>query len=159
MKYTLLVLMLAFFVSCDISNDDVIEPEELDYDYTEQNEADIAEYVKENNLNATRSESGLYYVIDEEGTGEQPISTSNVTVAYTGYYLDGKKFDESGSNGVDFYLNKVIAGWTEGIAYFKEGGKGMLLIPAHLGYGNNDYYTIPGGSVLIFDIELISVNE
>lgn len=159
MKYSFLILLFAFFVSCDISSNDAYESEEVDYDFTEQNEAAIAAYVKENNLNATRSESGLYYVIDEEGTGEQPISTSNVTVSYTGYYLDGSKFDESGTNGVDFYLNKVIAGWTEGIAYFKEGGKGTLLIPAHLGYGNYDYYTIPGGSVLVFDIELISVNE
>lgn len=66
---------------------------------------------------------------------------------------------ESDAEGVSFGLSQVIAGWTEGIAYFKEGGSGMLLIPSHLGYGSlNNSNGIPGGAVLIFDIELISVD-
>tara|TARA_R110001583_G_scaffold25760_6_gene93094 strand:- start:7344 stop:7514 length:171 start_codon:yes stop_codon:yes gene_type:complete len=56
-------------------------------------------------------------------------------------------------------LKGVISGWTEGITYFKEGGKGTLWVPAHLGYGNYDTRGIPGGSVLIFDIHLISVKK
>ncbi|MFA9370463.1 MAG: FKBP-type peptidyl-prolyl cis-trans isomerase [Labilibaculum antarcticum] len=159
MKYSLLALCFAFLVSCDLSsNIDTIEPQE-EIDYTEQNEAEIIAYVAANNLDAIRSNSGLYYVIDEPGTGEQPTGTSTVTVAYKGYYLNGTLFDESGTNGVSFGLDRVIEGWTEGIAFFKEGGNGILLVPAHLGYGNYDYSTIPGGSVLIFDINLISIDE
>lgn len=124
----------------------------------EKNEADIVAYLDTNKINATRSDSGLYYLIDEPGTGEQPTGTSNVTASYKGYYLSGYIFDESGTSGVAFGLDEVIKGWTEGITYFKEGGKGKLFIPAALAYGSYNYSTIPGGSVLIFDINLISVN-
>jgi FKBP-type peptidyl-prolyl cis-trans isomerase FkpA len=124
-----------------------------------KNEAEIAAYVEANSLDATRSDSGLYYVIDEPGIGAQPTETSNVTVSYKGYFLDGSAFDESSVSGVEFALDEVIPGWSEGIAYFKEGGRGKLLIPSHLAYGNYEYSGIPGGSVLIFDINLISVNE
>ena len=120
--------------------------------------ADITAYIKEKNLDATKTDSGMYYVITDPGTGAQPTATSNVTVAYKGSFLNGKVFDESKADGISFPLNQVIKGWTEGIPLFKEGGSGILLIPAHLGYGENDYSTIPGGSVLIFDVKLISVN-
>ena len=150
MKYSLLALIFAFLVSCSSDIEEV--------DYVSKNEEEIAAYVADNNLDATRSETGLYYVIEEEGEGAQPTETSNVTVAYKGYYTDGSIFDQSDAEGVSFNLQQVILGWTEGITYFKEGGSGKLLIPAHLGYGNYDYRDIPGGSVLIFDINLISVN-
>ncbi|WP_317129382.1 FKBP-type peptidyl-prolyl cis-trans isomerase [Flavivirga rizhaonensis] len=107
---------------------------------------------------AEKSDTGLYYVIEEEGTGTQPASTSTVTVAYKGYYTNGTVFEESSPQGIKINLQNVIPGWTEGITYFKEGGSGKLLIPAHLGYGNSDYKGIPGGSVIVFDINLISVN-
>lgn len=127
-------------------------------DYSAQNEAKIKAYIAENKLNATRTNSGLYYVIDEPGTGKQPTATSNVTVAYKGYYTDKTIFDPGSTTGVSFNLQGVIKGWTEGIQYFKEGGSGKLLVPAALGYGSYNYRSIPGGSVLIFDIKLITVN-
>jgi FKBP-type peptidyl-prolyl cis-trans isomerase FkpA len=150
MKNILSILSLCLFISCDKDNE---QP-----DYVTLNETEIMEYVTQNSLNAQRSTSGLYYVIDEEGTGEQPISTSDVTVVYKGYFLNGNVFDQSDAEGVSFNLRQVISGWTEGIAYFKEGGSGMLLIPAHLAYGSNGRSGIPGGSVLIFDIDLVSIN-
>ncbi|KJD33553.1 peptidylprolyl isomerase [Tamlana nanhaiensis] len=128
-------------------------------DYKTRNDEEIQDYITENNLNATKTNSGLYYVINEQGSGEQPIATSNVTVAYKGYFTDGTVFDESDAEGISFNLQQVIAGWTEGITYFNEGGSGILLVPAHLGYGNNNRGSIPGGSVLIFDVNLISVDE
>lgn len=149
MKYSLLAFALIFFTSC--SKEDNI-------DYVTLNDEEIQKYISDNNLNAEKSSSGLYYVIDNLGSGAQPMATNNVTVAYKGYYTNGSIFDESNEQGISFNLQQVITGWTEGITYFKEGGSGMLLIPAHLGYGNNNYNGIPGGSVLIFDINLISVN-
>ena len=127
-------------------------------DYDAQNEADILHYIEDNNLEAQKSDSGLYYVINEEGTGTTPTSNSNVTVAYKGYFLDGTVFDESDGNGISIGLNQVILGWQEGITYFKEGGEGVLLIPSSLAYGNNGSGPIPGGAVLVFDVKLISVN-
>ncbi len=149
-KHTLIVLVFAFLTACNKS-DGVV-------DYKEKNNEEIIAYIDKNNLDAQKSVSGLYYVIDEPGSSEQPAATSNVTVAYKGYFLDGKTFDKSDANGISFSLQEVIKGWTEGITYFKEGGKGKLLIPSHLGYGSNGRPGVPGGAVLIFDIHLISVN-
>jgi len=149
-KYTVLVLVIAFLTACNNSDDNV--------DYKAKNNEDILAYIDENNFDAQKSDSGLYYVINEPGSGAQPSTTSNVTVAYKGYFLDGKTFDKSDATGISFGLQQVIKGWTEGIPYFKEGGKGKLLIPSHLGYGSQGRPGVPGGAVLIFDIHLISVN-
>ncbi|UXP32710.1 FKBP-type peptidyl-prolyl cis-trans isomerase [Reichenbachiella agarivorans] len=148
-KYTFYALIAVLLMSCK---------DDEEKDYTALNEAEITAYIAANNLDATKSETGLYYVINNEGTGTRARTTSNVTVAYKGYYTDGKVFDQSSSAGISFSLQQVIAGWTEGITYFKEGGNGILLVPSHLGYGSSDTPKIPGGSVLIFDVSLISVN-
>ncbi|HMT35931.1 MAG TPA: FKBP-type peptidyl-prolyl cis-trans isomerase, partial [Chitinophagaceae bacterium] len=85
-----------------------------------------------------------------------------VKVHYKGYKLNGEKFDSSYDRNepIDFPLSGVIKGWTEGIPMLEEGGKGTLLIPSHLAYGQNG----PPGSkigpneVLLFDVELIQIN-
>lgn len=151
MKTFYLALFSLFLISC--GNDD----ENQVVDYREINEQEIQNYLEVNNLEAERSSSGLYYIIEEEGTGAQPTTSSHVTVAYRGYFLNGNIFDQSNASGATFSLQQVIPGWTEGITYFNEGGSGQLFIPAHLGYGSFDYRGIPGGSVLIFDIELLDV--
>ena len=144
------LLILTLFISCSKDKDENI-------DYTAKNEVEIKAYIAKNILTAQRSNTGLYYVINAAGTGTQPTATSNVTVAYKGYYTNGTVFDQN-STGISFGLNQVIKGWTEGIPYFKTGGNGILLVPAHLAYGSSNYNGIPGGSVLIFDVKLISVN-
>lgn len=149
MKKIILPIIMILMVSCS-SNDNV-------KDFTQANEQEILDYIGNNNLVAQKSDSGLYYIINEIGSGAQPMATSNVTVAYKGYYTNGTIFDQS-AQGISFNLNGVIAGWTEGITFFKEGGSGVLLIPSRLAYGDKDYRGIPGGSVLIFDVELISIN-
>jgi FKBP-type peptidyl-prolyl cis-trans isomerase FkpA len=154
MKYSFLAIIALLFMSC---NNNDYEPQ-VAVDYTAKNETEIQAYVAENKLNAIRTDSGLYYVINDTGTGKQPTATSNVTVAYKGYYTSKKIFDQSNDAGITIGLQQVIKGWTEGIPYFKEGGSGILLIPAHLGYGSYNTNGIPGGSVLIFDVKLISVN-
>lgn len=150
MKTNLLAILFVLFISC--GNDD--QP----VDYVKVNDEEIQRYLAENDLQAERSETGLYYIIDEEGTGAQPTSNDQVRVAYKGYFLNGNVFDQSSSEGISFNLQQVIRGWTEGITYFKEGGSGMLLVPSQLGYGFRDYRGIPGGSVLIFEIDLLEVN-
>lgn len=123
------------------------------------NDADILEYIATNNIDAQKTESGLYYVIDKEGNGARPNPASSVTVAYQGFLLDGTVFDQSDAEGITFDLNAVIAGWTEGLQLFKEGGEGTLIIPNELGYGITGIPpTIPGGAVLIFDIKLLKTN-
>jgi FKBP-type peptidyl-prolyl cis-trans isomerase FkpA len=123
----------------------------------EEDDRLILEYIATNNLTAIKDASGLYYVIDQQGNGASCNSSSDVRVAYTGYYLDGVIFDGSDQQGISFNLGGVIEGWTIGIPYFKEGGTGQLLIPSALGYGTGGQGSIPGNTVLVFDIELIEV--
>lgn len=159
MKKLCMLLTVILFTAC-LSDDlpDIQDNFDPLKDYTLENEQEILSYIADNELVAQVSSTGLHYVINEPGTGDQPNSTSNVTVAYKGYFTDGGVFDQSDSNGISFGLNQVIAGWTEGITYFKEGGSGILLIPSHLAYGNSGQGPIPPGAVIIFDIELITVN-
>ncbi|MDT0648338.1 FKBP-type peptidyl-prolyl cis-trans isomerase, partial [Zunongwangia sp. F260] len=139
-KISLLTLLFVSFISCNDDNNQSV-------DYVSLNDQEIQDYLEENDLEAEKSNSGLYYIIEEEGTGEQPTATDDVRVAYKGYFTDGEVFDQSDADGVTFNLQEVIRGWTEGITYFKEGGSGTLLVPSHLAYGPNNYRGIPGGSV------------
>lgn len=160
MKHLLSALViLTLLISCGKKNDATKEAsKETVADNVGKNDKEITDYLAKNNLKAEKSESGLYYVINELGTGAQPTATSNVTVAYKGSFIDGNIFDQSGPEGISFGLDQVIKGWTEGIPHFKAGGSGILLVPAHLGYGDNTMGPIPGGSALVFDVKLISVN-
>ncbi len=105
--------------------------------------------------------TGLQYKAIQEGTGAQPLATSQVTVHYEGKLINGKIFDSSWERGqpATFPLNGVIPGWTEGLQLMKEGAIYELYIPSDLGYGDRGNQAIPGGSVLIFKVELIKVEK
>ncbi len=106
--------------------------------------------------------SGLQYVDIVVGDGEQPANSSaKVEVHYTGWLVDGTKFDSSVDRGqsISFGLNQVIAGWTEGVGSMKIGGKRKLIIPGHLGYGPRGSGPIPGNAVLVFDVELLGIEQ
>ncbi|MBI3519914.1 MAG: FKBP-type peptidyl-prolyl cis-trans isomerase [Bacteroidetes bacterium] len=147
MRFFLIITTVVFLCfSCKKSS--TLDRAKLDNDV-------IKEYIKQHQLVATETGSGLFYVIEHQGSGANPSSTSNVTVAYKGYLLNGTIFDQSGAGGVNMNLSGVIQGWKEGIPYFKTGGgKGKLLIPSVLGYGSEAQSSIPANSVLIFDITL-----
>ncbi|PID92910.1 MAG: peptidylprolyl isomerase [Bacteroidetes bacterium] len=103
--------------------------------------------------------SGLQYKVIREGEGESPTKRSTVRVHYRGTFINGETFDSSYDRGesVEFPLNGVIKGWTEGLQLMKPGAKYMFYIPHQLAYGEEGMGPIPGGSTLIFEVELISV--
>ena len=104
--------------------------------------------------------SGLQYEVLQEGTGAKPKDTNTVKVHYEGYLLNGKKFDSSKDRGqpAEFPLNQVIRGWTEGVQLMSVGSKYKFYIPYQLGYGEmGSGEAIPGGSLLIFEVELLDI--
>jgi peptidyl-prolyl cis-trans isomerase A (cyclophilin A) len=112
--------------------------------------------------NGKKTESGLQYVIENEGAGEAPKATSKVTVHYKGLLTDGRQFDSSYDRGqtISFGLNQVIPGWTEGLQLIKPGGKIYLMIPPQLAYGDRGAGdVIPPNSTLIFQVELFKVEN
>ena len=105
---------------------------------------------------AKKTVSGLAYKVIQAGTGKKrPSASSSVTVHYSGWTTDGKMFDSSVSSGqpATFPLNRVIAGWTEGVQLMVEGEKTRFWIPESLAYRGQ---RAPYG-MLVFDIELIKI--
>jgi FKBP-type peptidyl-prolyl cis-trans isomerase FklB len=105
--------------------------------------------------------SGLQYEVLTEGSGASPTAADQVTVNYKGTLLDGTEFDNSYKRGqpITFALNGVIPGWTEGLQLMTPGSKYRFWIPYNLGYGANGYSSIPGGALLVFEVELIEVKK
>jgi FKBP-type peptidyl-prolyl cis-trans isomerase len=112
-----------------------------------------------------KTESGLEYVDQKVGKGEPAKKGDWVTVHYTGWLKDGKKFDSSRDRDKPFRFQlgakKVIKGWDEGVAGMKVGGQRKLIIPPDLGYGNRDIGCglIPANSTLIFEVELLKIEK
>ncbi len=125
----------------------------------EEEASKLEKYLKDNNIKTKPTESGLYVIIEEQGKGKQPKAGDKVTVDYTGYLLDGTKFDSSKDHGQPFSFTlgqgQVIQGWDEGIAKLRVGGKAKLIIPSNLAYGERGAgQVIPPYAPLVFEVEL-----
>ena len=122
----------------------------------------ITAYIAEKGLkNVEKTASGIHYMIEKVGEGENPSLESHVKVHYEGTLLDGTKFDSSYDRNepAHFPLNRVVKGWQEGIPLLKAGGKGTLIIPSGLAYGKQAMgQQIPANSVLVFKVELLEVH-
>lgn len=117
----------------------------------------LAENAKKEGVKQTAS--GLQYKVITAGTGKSPKATDVVEVNYEGKLIDGTVFDSSYERGepIEFPLNQVIAGWTEGLQLMKEGGKYEFYIPADIAYGEAGNAGIEPNSTLIFTVELLKV--
>jgi len=137
----------------------------------------IDAYVAEKGLTAQKTENGLYYIIEKEGTGEATTPGTTMYVNYAGYLLDGTLFDTSlpeiaKANNifseerpyeplpVNVGMGQVIPGWDEGLMLLKKGSKAKFIIPSPLAYGENAMGTsIPANSILVFDVEVTDVQK
>lgn len=111
---------------------------------------------------AERTESGMVYIELAAGDGASPGATDKVKVHYHGTLRDGSVFDSSVDRGqpIDFGLNQVIPCWTEGLQKMKVGGKAKLVCPSDIAYGDGGRPPkIPGGATLVFEVELLGINE
>ena len=108
-----------------------------------------------------QTDSGLQYIVIEEGGGASPQPGQMARVHYTGWLTDGTKFDSSVDRGEPFSFpvgaGRVIPGWDEGVALMKVGGKRRFIIPSDLAYGPGGSGPIPPGATLIFDVELLGI--
>jgi len=148
----LLILTAAIFLmgTCDTDKEKAEEQARVD-------EQIILDYLAGHELIAEKHSSGLYYSITVEGYGEQPASSSTVSVFYKGYLTTGEVFDQTSAEPATFPIRDVIKGWQIGIPLLKEGGAGIFYLPSALAYGTNAVGSIPANSVLIFEVELMAV--
>jgi FKBP-type peptidyl-prolyl cis-trans isomerase len=131
-------------------------------------------YFVKNKLNPIKTSSGLYYTIRDGGTGDSAVNGDSVSMNYTGRLLDGTKFDSNEDTAFhhvqpfQFVLGRgmVIKGWDEGVALLKKGSKATFYIPSGLAYGPQarpgsgaNPKGIPANSILVFDVELLSVTH
>jgi len=147
MKYFPLIVASILLFSCSTKNNQPEIDDQL-----------IKNYLVSKQLTATKDASGIYYITTTVGTGAAPTSASTVEVKYIGSLMNGTVFDQTATDKTFTYaLSGLIKGWQIGIPLMKVGGKATFYIPSGLGYGSRGIGSIPPNSVLIFDIELISV--
>lgn len=121
-------------------------------------EAEIKSYIKENNIEGlSRSGSGLYYKIEQQGADRTIQYKDRVHFKYVGKLTNGKEFDNQLAEGQTFYVQELIPAWKEIMFELGEGGKAYIISPPHLGYGDHELEKIPQHSILIYEIEIVEV--
>lgn len=123
----------------------------------ESERATMASFATANGLTVTEHSSGLQYQIISAGAGATPTLSSTVSVRYTGKLMNGTIFDSATGTPVTFPLSQVIPGWQLAVPLIQEGGLIRILVPSSLAYGCTGAGTIPGNSVLYFEIQLVDV--
>lgn len=139
-------------------------------DQNAKDEKILTEYFAKNHIKATRTPSGLYCTIKKKGTGENAKPGQQVSMNYLGKFMDGNKFDGNvdenyqpvnGRTAFNFTLGvgQVIKGWDEGVQLLNTGCRATLYLPSSIAYGPNGGGPIPPNSILVFDVELLSINK
>ncbi|KGJ92170.1 FKBP-type peptidyl-prolyl cis-trans isomerase [Thalassotalea sp. ND16A] len=128
---------------------------------TEKNIADGVAFLAENAKveGVQTTESGLQYQVLTAAEGAKPMASDTVKVHYKGTLTDGTTFDSSYDRGepIEFPLNRVIKGWTEGVQLMNVGSKYKFVIPSDLAYGPSGTGPIPGNATLVFEVELLEI--
>ena len=172
MKKTIIAIMalpliLVTLASCNQNKENNSADSEVEWEITHMEEVDEKPAVEPEiqptgNQDTLSTQSGLRYIILQQGAGPRPQNGQTVKVHYTGFLLDGSKFDSSVDRAQPFTFaigtGAVIKGWDEGIALLNVGTKARLIIPHELAYGERGMPpVIPPGSTLLFDVELLVI--
>lgn len=120
-------------------------------------EAAILAYASANSITGTRHSSGLYYQVTAPGSGPTASPTSTVSVRYTGKLLNGTVFDSQTASPVSFSLGQTIVGFQIGLQLIQKGGTIKMIIPSSLAYGCGGSGSIPGNSILYFEVQLVDI--
>ena len=147
---------MIFLSSCSKNNDDLCKYDACAVAAPASEVAQLESYLASASITATKHCSGMYYTIDVAGSGGTPTICSMVSVKYKGQLTNGNVFDQS-TAPVSFQLGGLIEAWKKGIPLIKPGGKIKLYCPPSLAYGSQAQGPIPANSILIFEVELVSV--
>lgn len=123
----------------------------------DQDDKLLNEYFTANSLSPTKTTSGLYYIIHEAGSGQNPNITDTASLHYTGTLLNGDIFDTSLNNEdspAELVIGQTVPGFIEGLLLSRAGTKMTIYLPSHLGYGTTARSGISANSVLIFDLDI-----
>lgn len=146
MRSLYFLFLSLLIISCSTYNDDQIS----DFD------TEISTHVEKNHLDCERSESGLYFNIISEGTGERVQAKDKISFSYKGTFLDGSVFDEQ-KEPISFYVSDLIGAWKEIVLKLNEGGEAFLIAPPQLGYGERNLDDIPPNSILVYTLKVHNV--
>lgn len=157
MKRILVVLCSVIFISsCSKENDDQCNYDACAFAAPASEVTQLEAYLASASITATKHCSGMYYTIDVAGSGSAATICSVVSVKYKGQLTNGTVFDQA-TSPVNFQLGGLIEAWKKGIPLIKPGGKIKLYCPPSLAYGSQAQGPIPANSILIFEVELVSV--
>lgn len=151
-------------ISVKTQEEDKAEMEAAAEKAKDEEQVILDKYLEDNNITTKPTESGLIFISTKKGNGKKPQKGDAVKVHYTGYLLDGTKFDSSVDRGKPFEFplgeGRVIPGWDEGIAMLNVGGKATLIIPSTIAYGARGAGgMIPAYATLKFDVELLGIEK
>lgn len=151
------VLFVSLFASLLFGSNSCVKNDVCKNKSIDSERGSITAYAAANGITATEHSSGVFYQIINPGSGATPTGSSTVTVKYTGKLLNGQVFDQQTTTPVSLRLDEVIQGWQKGLPLIQKSGVIKLIVPSSLGYGCAGFGSVPGNSVLYFEIELVNV--
>jgi FKBP-type peptidyl-prolyl cis-trans isomerase FkpA len=163
MKFSILVIFsfVIFFTAC--RKEDACNYNECSVVVSDAESQMVKDYLDANSITATKHCSGMYYIVENAGTGATPNICNYISIHYKGMLTDGSVFDQSTTTPAVFQLGGLITAWKNVIPKIKEGGRLVMYVPPALGYGNTDArdqngnVVIPANSILIFEVDLLQV--
>jgi len=138
----------------------LFEQQKQQHDKLRQAEKDsLILYLQRNRIDTQPTASGLYVITETEGNGNQPVKGNTITVNYKAFLTDGKVFESTDREPLQFILGKgtIPKGLEEGLLSMRKGGKARLIIPSHLAFGEYQTGTLPPFTTLIYEVELLDI--